>query len=181
MGNWVKGMTVGALIYAIAVGLQVTGALTVLLFSISTKREAVISRFMRNSFTVQDGNTGVIDYNRSALFDEYRKAYLNKMAVFCIMSGYAIGVFGDIGWVDKWKVFLMVVVFSLIILGVIRVLIWLIEKYNKKMTIEITEQELMKLGIEPNTKSFSKEEITEMVDDAFSRYFDRACKKDLTD
>ena len=82
--------------YIISVSFQIAGALLLVLFSISTKRDSVIRRFVGNGIITKDGDSKILDYNENAYKEEYRRAFLNKYSFGCILLGYMLSIWGEI-------------------------------------------------------------------------------------
>ena len=82
--------------YIGAIALQVAGALLLLVFAVSTKRETIVRGFASNKLVLENGNTEEISYNKEAFKQYYRNAYLSKCAFFYIVAGYFFGVFANI-------------------------------------------------------------------------------------
>lgn len=77
--------------YIGAIALQVAGALLLLLFAVSTKRENIVRGFASNKLITENGDTEEIKYNEDAFKEYYRNAYLSKWAFGYIMAGYFWG------------------------------------------------------------------------------------------
>ncbi len=138
------------MIYILSIAFQVAGALLLMINSLSTKREKVIKRFASSKIIFRHNNTGEISYNEEALRDEYRNAYLNKLAFSYIAVGYIIGVFGEIGDGSRVCIALLIIGIASVIIGASYLSIWFVLKYNKEINREITNEELNSLGIEPD-------------------------------
>ena len=85
---------INTLVYIGAISLQVTGALLLLLFSVSTKRVDVIRKFGDGGIITYDEETKELNYKEEAFKEAYRTSYLNKISFFYIGVGYLLGVFG---------------------------------------------------------------------------------------
>lgn len=133
--------------YIASISLQVSGALMLLFFSISTKRESIIRSFARSHLIVKDNNTGNISYKHEVFVNEYRLAYYSKISFGFIALGYFLGIFGNIGTANKcsvaFYVFVSIVILRIIALCFVECLI-----KCKKVQQRITDSELKALGIE---------------------------------
>lgn len=107
---------INTLVYIGAISLQVTGALLLLLFSVSTKRVDVIRKFGDGGIITYDEETKELNYKEEAFKEAYRTSYLNKISFFYIGVGYLLGVFGEIGNSNKWITAGVIFTFSIILL-----------------------------------------------------------------
>ena len=73
---------INTLVYIGAISLQVTGALLLLLFSVSTKRVDVIRKFGDGGIITYDEETKELNYKEEAFKEAYRTSYLNKISFF---------------------------------------------------------------------------------------------------
>ena len=87
----------GYIVYIISISLQVAGALLLIAYSISTKRDDVIKKFSGKGFIHRDNNTNEISYNEKAFFQEYKMAYIDKLSFIYILFGYLLGLLWLIG------------------------------------------------------------------------------------
>ncbi len=85
------------LCYIVSISLQLAGALMLIVFAFSTKRENVIRAFARSHMITLDGNTRELSYNHKAFIETYKTAYYTKISVIFISVGYLLGIFGNIG------------------------------------------------------------------------------------
>lgn len=58
----------GYIVYIISISLQVAGALLLIAYGISTKRDDVIKRLFGNGIIHRDNDTNEISYNEKAFF-----------------------------------------------------------------------------------------------------------------
>ena len=83
--------------YIVSISLQLAGALMLIVFAFSTKRENVIRAFARSHMITQDGNTKELSYNHEAFIETYKTAYYTQISVIFISVGYLLSIFGNIG------------------------------------------------------------------------------------
>ena len=86
----VDHLPMSALAYIFSISLQIAGALLLLIYSISTKRESVIRRFVGKGLLARQGER--LDYDEKAYKEEFCRAYLNKFSFGFIAFGYLLGV-----------------------------------------------------------------------------------------
>ena len=156
------------IIYIISISLQVAGALLLVAYAISTKREDVIRRFAGKGILYRDNETNKITYNEEAFFQEYKMAYIGKLSFIYILSGYLLGVWGELNKSDSFKdlALIFIAILSLIIMLISNECVeFYITKTNKAS--EITNNELQEIGIEPDIQNITSEEIEEMFNDEF--------------
>ena len=157
------------IIYILAFSFQIAGAVLLIIFATSTKRENIIKLLATSHIIQKDGNTGAISYNHEVLFSLYRTAYYSKFSVAYIAAGYLLAVFGDSSKVSKGFAAMLI-----IIVGTVLVLFaWLcIDRYllprNEEAHQEITFEELEALRIKPDLESMSNEEIYNSVEQAWN-------------
>lgn len=162
------------LAYIIAISLQLSGALLLLLYAFPTKRDDLIKSFAKSSVIFRDNNTDKIFYNTQAFTDMCKNAYLNKFAFIYILAGYVVGIFGEIGAVNKAMVMLYVLALFVIELCLARFIVRAICKCSKKVNQEITNDELLKLNIEPDIENISMKEIDKLDEKMGSQGDDNA-------
>lgn len=146
------------LIYIFSISFQISGAILLLFFSLSTKREKVIKRFINKNIITKNFN-GDLDYDIGEFKETYRTAYLNKLSFAFIAIGYLLGIFGKIG--DKLYAFVGIIVNTSLLIGIAFGISSLIVKYDKKANKLITYEEINKIGIDLNFEAINKEEIEE--------------------
>lgn len=141
-------MNLSLIAYVGAISLQIAGALMLIIFAISTKREKVVRAFARSHVTIRDGETKKLSYDHDAFVDDYRVAYFSKISVCFIALGYLIGIFGDIGDYNRLFIALAVIVITvaLIIVSYTCVKGLLKKNSNKK----ISDEELESIGAKPD-------------------------------
>ena len=84
--------------------MQVSGALIITIFTLSTKREKVIAKFINKNLINQDGNTKELEYNKKEFVNTFKNIYLNRFSFCYIALGYMIGVFGKIKNDNKYDI-----------------------------------------------------------------------------
>ena len=155
---------INTLVYIGAISLQVTGALLLLLFSVSTKRVDVIRKFGDGGIITYDEETKGLNYKEEAFKEAYRTSYLNKISFFYIGVGYLLGVFGEIGNSNKWITAGVIFTFSIILLF----LTWLVtDMIISKLNVinqKISLEEMKEAGITPDMTSASTEDIDKMFE-----------------
>lgn len=160
--NWIL------LLYIISVSLQIAGALILIVFAISARRENVIRIFAKSNMILRDGNTKKLLYNHYTFIDTYKTTYYSKISVFFIAVGYIIGVFGEN---RSDKKFVVAITISAMTIGLI-FLSWLCVKLLAKQDIvqrKITSEELEEIGVEPNMESLSNEQIEALFNEKFKK------------
>lgn len=155
---------INTLVYIGAISLQVTGALLLLLFSVSTKRVDVIRKFGDGGIITYDEETKELNYKEEAFKEAYRTSYLNKISFFYIGVGYLLGVFGEIGNSNKWITAGVIFTFSIILLF----LTWLVtDMIISKLNVinqKISLEEMKEAGITPDMTSASTEDIDKIFE-----------------
>jgi len=146
--------------YILAISLQISGAVMLLWYSASTKRDDVIKRFMKRKIVSKDKDTNSIEYDKKTYKEEYKVACLNKISFGYIAVGYIINIWGDCS--SDWKIFVAfeTVLNSILILFITykETLLWM--HFSKKVNMEISNDDLERLDIRPDytTKSFITKE-----------------------
>ena len=152
--------------YIIAISFQVAGALQLLVSFVSTKRDNVIKRFAEKGFISQDGNTQKINYDKTSFLEEFKTAWLSKIAFGLIAIGYLIGIWGNIENEKKLSAFILIIAITTLILFLSHSVVGIYVKKSKKINAEITSDELDQLKIEPASRSISDKEIKFIYDNA---------------
>lgn len=151
------------ILYIIAISLQVSGALQLILSFVSTKRDNVIRHFAGKGLISRDNNTKKIEYDKTAFQEEYKAAYLNQFSFFCIAAGYLLGVYGNLGNNSKTLAFVLIILVTAFFLLISRKSVSLYVRISKKVNTEITNEDLERLHIEPDAEPISVVEIDGMV------------------
>lgn len=152
-------------IYIIAISFQLSGALLLVLYSISTKRRNVIKRFAGKCLIYRDNNTNEITYDKDALKITFRDAWLNKIAFTLIALGYCFGVFGEIDEKNKNLIAIVIVLLTVIIMVLSYFIVACIIKYSPNINKELSNEELSELGVEPDIENLSNKEIDDIINE----------------
>ena len=142
--------------------MQFTGSILLLIYFVSTDRKSVIKRFTGIGVIERCGEK--ISYNEEAFFNEFKSAYLNKVAFFCIVLGYILGVFGDIGEHSRIHTVITVILISIILILIVKYGIDFYVKHNQTTKQRITSEELDELGVQSHLNIASKDEIDELFE-----------------
>ena len=158
----------GYIVYIISISLQVAGALLLIAYSISTKRDDVIKKFSGKGFIHRDNNTNEISYNEKAFFQEYKMAYIGKLSFIYILSGYLLGVLGELKDTKASRdiALIIIAILSLVIMIISNKLVEVILSKSNKVS-KITNEDLVRIGIEPDIQSASTSEVEKMLNDVF--------------
>ncbi len=144
--------------YILAISFQISGAVMLLLYSASTKRDDVIKRFMERKNVSQDEKTKSIEYDENAYKEEFKVAYLNKISFGYIAVGYIINIWGDCS--SDWKIFVAfeTVVSAILILFMTYkgVLLWMY--FSKKVNTKINNDDFERLDLRPDITTVSFDE-----------------------
>ena len=151
-------------IYILSISFQLAGALLLVVFAISTKRQATIKRFAGKGIIARDGNSKELSYNENEFKETFRIGYVNKCAFMYIAIGYFGGVFGNIDGKNKIVIGLLVLLCTAFLMGIAYVIIEQILKKSKKVNQKITNEELEKAGIKPDMESISNAELEKLLD-----------------
>lgn len=151
-------------IYILAISLQVSGALLLLIKSISIKRKDLIIQFKGNGIIFKDNNTHVISYDKEAFQKLFENTLINRWSFGFIFSGYLIGVFGSID--NNWNKCKVIAFASILLLTIMFTLItkFYIERYAKKHCFEITKEDFAKAKIEADMQSIPNNEIDDLFE-----------------
>ena len=152
-------------IYILSISMQISGALIITLFTLSTKREKIINKFINKDLINQDGNTKELEYDEKEFVNTFKNAYLNKFSFCYIALGYILGIFGEVKKIDKYVIALFIIITTIIIIVITYVIVSIIAKQSKKINKKITPEELKKMNLEPNLSTISKEEIDKLFND----------------
>lgn len=160
------------LIYIVAASLQVSGAILLLVYNFSVKRESIIKTFANDKgYILRDGIR--IDYDKDRLKEVFKIAYINKISFIYIIIGYVLGVFGEIGEnTYKLIIVLGIIVFALIwtFIGIMIAEQKLKSKENKSPTFfDITNKDLDELSVKDALEITTEEEINNMTDSIFHK------------
>ncbi len=155
-------------IYIISISLQIAGALLLVAYGISTKRDDVIKRFSGKGIIHRDNNTNEVFYNEKAFFQEYKMAYIGKLSFIYILSGYLLGVLGELKDTESTKdiALIIIAVVSLVIMIASNKAVEVILSKSSKVS-KITNEDLVRIGIEPDIENIPNSEIEKMFNDEF--------------
>lgn len=143
-------------IYIFSISFQIAGALLLLLYLVSTKRENVIRRFVGKGLLTRKGD--MVEYNQDAYKNEYHIAYLNKLSFLLIAVGYLISIFGCIESVNKLLVLAGILLStSLIMFLSVKGTSFLVNRL--KSNDKITNKDLKDFDIKPDVDFITSEEI----------------------
>lgn len=151
-------------IYILAISLQVSGALLLLIKSLSTKKEDLIIRFKGNGNIYKDNNTDEISYDKEAFKKIYENTLINRWSFGFIFCGYLIGVFGSID--NNWNKCKVIAFASILLLTIMFTLItkFYIERYAKKHCFEIRKEDFAEAKIEADMQSIPNNEIDDLFE-----------------
>ncbi len=157
-----------SMIYVLSISFQVAGALMLMLFSISTKRLDVIRTFAKSHVIMRNGDTKELSYNHDAFVETFSTAYFSKFSVAYISFGYILGVFGDIEESSRWKAVAGIIAATSVLVLSTQLIV---KKLLKKEMVQkrITNEELVRAGVEPDQKSISTKEIDQSFEDVFGK------------
>ena len=91
--------------------------------------------------------------------ETFKEVYLGKFAFLYIAIGYFVGVFGSINSDCKTIVAVVIIVLTIVLMALSHLAVGLILKFNKDVNRELSNEELIFLGIEPDMENISNEEI----------------------
>lgn len=156
------------MLYIFSISFQVAGALLLMVSVLSTKRDKVVRRFVGRGTLYRDNNTNTIFYNKTALQETFKEAYLSKFAFLYIAVGYFMGVFGVLNNDYLMLIALAIVVLTILLVALSHLAVFLILKFSKKVNRELSNEELSYLGIEPDIENISNEDIQRIFDNKLS-------------
>lgn len=154
-------------IYILAISLQVSGALLLVIFSASTKRDEIIKRFVGKKLMYREGDDGKLNYDEQAYKEEFKVALLNKLSFVYIALGYLLGVWGENGKTSKVLTTILVILSTIIIMFLSIIFIDLHLIKSKNIAREITNEDLKRLNIEPTVQFASENEIDDLCNKVF--------------
>lgn len=152
------------IMYVISIAMQVAGALLIMFFSLSTKREKVIIKFMSKDWINEDSNINELEYNHDEFINTYKQEYLGKFSFLYIALGYIFAIFGEIEDKNKIIISIIVIITTAFIILSTNCIVKLIIKKSKTINKEITREELNKLNLRPNSSTISNKEIDDIMD-----------------
>ena len=149
--------------YTLSLSFQLSGAVLLLIYAFSTKRNSIINSFFKNSFSSFDRESKTLHYNHDVFVQEFIITYSNKIAVFFLVIGYIGSIWGNPNGQSKWMItgITLVITFAIIMITVVCVRL-IIPKLPKVRQI-VTMEELIHIDINPNMETLSKNDLDEMM------------------
>ncbi|WP_295054787.1 hypothetical protein [uncultured Fibrobacter sp.] len=152
----ISNLSIFNVIYIFSASFQIAGALLLLLYSVSTKRELVIRRFVGKGLLTRKGD--VVEYDQEAYKNEYHMAYLNKLSFLHIAVGYLINIFGCIEGVNKGLVVVGILLSTILVMFLsVKGTSFLVN--HLKACDKITNNDLKDFGIKPDMEFMTSEDI----------------------
>lgn len=149
--------------YIFSISFQLAGALLIMTFSISTKKDDIIKDFAKSNFIIQDNIEKKLIYNEIAFLEKYELAYLTKYSFGYLVFGYLLGIFGSVGEENK----ILVLIGIILLTGIIIIIsLYCTRKKIKNLTTDnkkITMDDLKRLGLEATIENYSFDEIDEIL------------------
>lgn len=152
----------GNFIYIISVSLQLSGAVLLMVFSLSTRRNQTLKRFASNSLIVRNSKME-IEYSKEDFRKEFKTAYLSKFSFAYIALGYLLGIYGEPSCDDRLVITIAVIAITLVLMAITLLVTHILLNTLKKVSREITSDELEKSGIEPDLVYMSAEEFNKSM------------------
>lgn len=151
--------------YGVALSFQLAGALILLIYGLSTKRENLVRNFARGTLIKRDGTTKKIHHKQDKFQESCKEVYLNKAAFIFLAVGYGTGIFGKGPSLFREKIILagLVIIATILIIGITKVTVEKIIKSSQKTNDPITDEELKKLRIKADLESISNEDIDRIM------------------
>ena len=151
------------ILFCFSIAFQLAGALILLLYGVSTKRDNIIKSFSARSFIWRDGNTQKINDLSKEYQQRYRQAFLNKTAFLYLTLGYMLSIWAEKGSSSPCLSTLITVALTILLLVVGKVVVnqWLMKRSS--VMAPITGEDLERLGIEPDMESISTSDIDKML------------------
>ena len=146
-------------IYVLSIAFQLSGALLLLLFSISVNRKNVIKRFYGNGIIKKDNNSNTLIYSKDAFKETFKITYISKISFGCIALGYILGVFAENNNQNKLEILLWIIICTISIMLISYYAAKFMVFYNKSATTSITSEELEECGISPDVESIPDDKI----------------------
>ena len=152
------------LLYILSISFQVSGALLLMKYSLSSNREKVIKRFINKNMITKDYDGNII-YDKKELKETFKIAYLNKLSFLYITLGYLMNVFGKTDDSQLLFVIIGIVFFTLLFMILAYFSVYLIIKFSKNVNDVLTEKEMVKYKIDPNISTITKKEMNDIFKD----------------
>lgn len=151
------------IIYVLSIAFQIAGAVLLLFLSLPTNRGKVINRFRNADMIFRDGNTKNLTYDKDEFKNIFKQSYLAIFSFLYIIAGYILGIFGNMEDCNKWIILIYIIVATIILIGLAYFIVTQIIKHSKSINKEITNEELEKLGLEPNIEDIPNKDIDEIL------------------
>lgn len=155
----ITNLSTANIFYIISISLQIAGALLLLVYSTSAKRESIIRRFVGKGLLTRQGDK--VEYNQEAYKNEYVRAYLNKFSFGYIAGGYLLNVFGDTENACKWLVVICILLLTPLIMFFSLKGISFLVSYLKRND-KITNEDLKAFDIKPDMEYMTSEESSQL-------------------
>lgn len=153
------------IIYILSISFQIAGALLLLVYSTSAKRESIIRRFVGKGFLTRQGDK--VEYNQDAYEKEYFLTYSNKLSFGYIAGGYLLNVFGDTENACKWFVVICILLLTPLIMFFSLKGISFLVSYLKKND-KITNEDLKVFDIKPDMEYMTSEDVDQLLENAWN-------------
>ena len=147
-------------IYVVAISFQISGALLLLFYNISTSRKHIVKGFAQKSIIIREENE--ISYNKEALKKCFKNAWINKIAFILIVLGYILGVFGEIGKVNKILVVVLILIITSIVIFISHLIVSFLIKILPSVNKELTDDEINEIGGEVDIETMSSKDVEEI-------------------
>ena len=142
-------------IYAVAISFQISGALLLLFYNISTSRKHIVKGFAQKSIIIREEN-------EEALKKCFKNAWINKIAFILIVLGYILGVFGEIGKVNKILVVVLILIITSIVIFISHLIVSFLIKILPSVNKELTDDEINEIGGEVDIETMSSKDVEEI-------------------
>lgn len=153
------------IIYILSISFQIAGALLLLVYSTSAKRESIIRRFVGKGLLTRQGDK--VEYNQDAYEKEYFLTYSNKLSFGYIAFGYLVNVFGNIENACKGIVFISILLCTVLIMVVsIKGLSFFVKHFKEKD--KITNDDLKTFDIKPDMDLMTSENVDQLFENAWN-------------
>lgn len=159
-------LSISVLAYLFSVSLQIAGALLLLIYSISTKREAVIRRFVGRGLLARQGEK--LDYDENAYKEEFCRAYLNKFSFGYIAFGYLLGVVDKSSEVGVWELIIGIFLLAFFVMFFTIKGVNFFVEHSRNVNRKIENEDLLKLGVKPDIDYMTSDEVDQLWNDAWN-------------
>ena len=161
----INSLSTANIIYILSISFQITGALLLLFYSTSAKREAIIRRFVGKGLLTREGDK--VEYNQEAYKNEYVLAYLNKFSFGYIAGGYLLNVFINTENECKWLVVICILLLTPLIMFFSLKGISFLVSYLKRND-KITNEDLKAFDIKPDMDLMTSEDVDQLLENAWN-------------